>query len=220
MTTPAHTPGNPEIEIDQPRRSQAERRAETQARLLEACIALLKTKGYSRFRTADAAALAGVSRGAQVYYFGTKDEMIEAAIESLFEREAEAARNNPEPNVKSDPVGTAAGYIERFFRDTLYKVCLRLIVSAGSTEHFADGVRAIAARHRHSLDQPWIDRLAEIGKSDRRAEEAFGILSNSLKALEIEESIGDERGDAPAVRELTMSLVRDYLAESDRPDSA
>ena len=211
MTTSRNISGKAKGAAPQPRRSQRERREETQARLLDACITLLEVKGFSRFRTADAAVLAGVSRGSQIYYFGTKDEMIEAAIESLFEKEVDAARNEPEFNAKSDPIDTATLYIERFFRDTLYKICLRLIVSAGSTEHFADGVRAIAAKHRHSLDQQWIDRLAQISGSQRIAEEAFGILSSSLKSIEIGESIGDERGDAEAVKELTISLVQEYL---------
>ena len=46
------------------RRSQDERSEETRAALHRATIRLLLERGYSRFTTSDAAAAAGVSRGA------------------------------------------------------------------------------------------------------------------------------------------------------------
>ena len=59
------------------RRTQEERRAETSAKLLKATIDLLLEKGFSKFRIADAAAKAKVSRGGQTHHFATKNELIE-----------------------------------------------------------------------------------------------------------------------------------------------
>jgi len=52
-----------------PRRTQLERRNETQAAILSAAVGLLAEHGYAGFSASRVAARAGVSRGAQEHYF-------------------------------------------------------------------------------------------------------------------------------------------------------
>src|SRR5437588_5411102 len=66
-----------------PRRTQAERRATTRARLLEATVDCLAELGYARTTTTEVAARAGLSRGAQLHHFGTKADLVTAAVEHL-----------------------------------------------------------------------------------------------------------------------------------------
>lgn len=65
------------------RRSQADRSAETRAKLLKATIDLLIERGYARLSTNDVAARIGLSRGAQVHHFPLKSDLVTAAIEDL-----------------------------------------------------------------------------------------------------------------------------------------
>ena len=62
-----------------PRRSQEQRRQDTQERVLKAALDILAEEGYARFTTTAVAARAGVSRGAQENYFRTKTDLIAAA---------------------------------------------------------------------------------------------------------------------------------------------
>ena len=71
-------------------RTQADRRAETRAALLEATIECLVTHGYARTTTGRIAELAGVSRGAQIPYFRTRAELVGAAVAHLAEQRAAA----------------------------------------------------------------------------------------------------------------------------------
>jgi AcrR family transcriptional regulator len=68
------------------RRTQEERSAETRARLLDATIDCLVELGYAGCTTTEVAERAGVSRGAQLHHFPTKEELVLAAVEHLFER--------------------------------------------------------------------------------------------------------------------------------------
>ena len=68
------------------RRTQAERRATTRAQLLEATVDSLAELGYARTTTTEVAARAGLSRGAQLHHFGTKAELVTAALEHLHMR--------------------------------------------------------------------------------------------------------------------------------------
>ena len=63
-----------------PRRSQDERSDETRTALHRATIRLLLDRGYSRFTTADAAAAAGVSRGALTHHFASKEDLVVRSV--------------------------------------------------------------------------------------------------------------------------------------------
>ncbi len=75
------------------RKTQAERRAETRAALLDATIECLVTYGYAQTTTGRIAEIAGVSRGAQIPYFRTRAEMVGAAIARLAEERVKAVHD-------------------------------------------------------------------------------------------------------------------------------
>jgi AcrR family transcriptional regulator len=69
-----------------PRRSQAERSAATRDALLDATIACLVEHGYANTTTSRVAERAGVSRGAHLHHFQTRQALVAAAMERLAER--------------------------------------------------------------------------------------------------------------------------------------
>ena len=68
------------------RRSQAERSASTREALLNATIACLVEDGYANTTTAKVSERAGVSRGAHLHHFQTRQALLAAAMEHLAER--------------------------------------------------------------------------------------------------------------------------------------
>lgn len=68
-----------------PRLTQDEKSAETRRRLLDAAIECLIERGYANTTTSEIAERAGLSRGAQLYHFPKKEELITSAVEHLFE---------------------------------------------------------------------------------------------------------------------------------------
>ena len=73
------------------RRTQAERSAAMRTRLLDATVECLVTYGYAGTTTQRVAELAGVTRGAQVHHFRSKEDLVVAAIEHLAEQRTQAA---------------------------------------------------------------------------------------------------------------------------------
>ena len=59
---------------------QQERSRATQARLLEATVECLVERGWSGTTTTVVAAMAGVSRGAQLHHYPTKASLVMAAV--------------------------------------------------------------------------------------------------------------------------------------------
>jgi AcrR family transcriptional regulator len=73
-------------------RTQEQRRAETQGKLLDAAIKSLLEDGYAQTTTRHVAALAGVSPGAMAHYFPRRVDLVAAAIEQLAEQRIQAWR--------------------------------------------------------------------------------------------------------------------------------
>jgi AcrR family transcriptional regulator len=68
------------------RRTQAQRVAETRLKLLDATVECLADVGYARMTTADVAVRAGLSRGAQLYHFQSKAELVATAVDHLLDK--------------------------------------------------------------------------------------------------------------------------------------
>jgi AcrR family transcriptional regulator len=77
---------------DAPRLTKAERGAVTRARLLDATIDCLVELGWAGTSTTEVVRRAGVSRGAQVHHYPTKEDLVLAAIEHLVARRVEEYR--------------------------------------------------------------------------------------------------------------------------------
>jgi len=77
------------------RRTQAERTAETRARIVEACIACIGELGFQRTTATEITRRAGVTWGAVQHQFGDKDGILRAVLEDSFARFAERLAGMP-----------------------------------------------------------------------------------------------------------------------------
>lgn len=68
------------------RRTQEQRRSETQTRLLDATAEALADLGWAGLSTTDVSRRAGVSRGAQQHHYPTKMDLVSAALQHLLVR--------------------------------------------------------------------------------------------------------------------------------------
>jgi AcrR family transcriptional regulator len=90
----------------QPRRTQAQRSAEMRERLLDATISVLIEYGFAGTTTARVVEAAGVTKGAQLHHFPSKESLVVAAIDHLARQRAQTAidtvadaRSTPDPAV-------------------------------------------------------------------------------------------------------------------------
>jgi len=74
----AKTEGDAPADMKRTRRSQAQRRAEAEQRLLEAAVRIVADRGLDEFTLADVGEQAGYSSGLPAHYFRTKNELITA----------------------------------------------------------------------------------------------------------------------------------------------
>jgi AcrR family transcriptional regulator len=137
-----------------PRRTQEERSASTQRRLLDAAIDCLYELGYARTTTVEIAARAGVSRGAQLHHFPTKAELVTRAVEYVF------ARRNDEFRVafakiprRADRAAAAVDRLWSILSGPTYYAWLELVVAARTDPALRKQVNEIAARFSLEFEQ-------------------------------------------------------------------
>ncbi|MGB3773111.1 MAG: TetR/AcrR family transcriptional regulator [Rhodococcus sp. (in: high G+C Gram-positive bacteria)] len=168
------------------RRTQAERTAGTRAKLLDAAIDTLVDVGYSRASTQEIARRAGVSRGAQLHHFPTKETLVVAAVERLVERRLDEILGVD----RDEPAGPAL--LLDAFSGPLFYAALELWVAA----------RTDAALH--AAVEPLERRVTEVLQRGGR-----DLYGDSMSPAGLELSIELARGMAVSAIFRTSEEERD-----------
>ncbi len=116
------------------RRTQEQRSAQTRARLLDATIECLVRYGYSGTTTPRVAEMAGVTRGAQVHHFGSKNDLVIGALQHLAARRTAAVAGNvADLATTEDPVGKVLDLLWDLHQGPMFIAAVELWV-AGRTD--------------------------------------------------------------------------------------
>jgi AcrR family transcriptional regulator len=83
--------------VTAPRRTQAERREATRAKLIEATIGLLVERGWAATTSVEVVARAGLTRGAFHHHFASLPELFGAALQAIYDDLRELATRRAEP---------------------------------------------------------------------------------------------------------------------------
>lgn len=111
--------------------TQAERTASTTEKLLGATVASLVARGYRGTSTPEICRRAGVSRGAQLHHYPTKEALVAAAIEHLLSQRL----TELQARLMSAPAGVldledAAGFLWKVYTGDTFYAWLELVVAA------------------------------------------------------------------------------------------
>lgn len=166
------------------RRTQVQRRNETQAAILSASIELLAEKGYVGFSASGVATRAGVSRGAQEHYFPKKNDLIAAstryAMREAIEHARSLARN---ASRSSDPIEKFLMDSEHFFFQPVYGAMIEIMIAARSDRVLARIVHPIAQEARGVLNGIWTDTLDAAGYPRGNAQRFIELTHYLLRGL-------------------------------------
>jgi AcrR family transcriptional regulator len=137
-----------------PRLTQDEKTAETRRRLLDAAIVCLIDRGYANTTTSEIAERAGLSRGAQLYHFPKKEELLTCAVEHLFslmfgEMKEKVSRLTSE----SDRRAMAIDLLWETANGRLMTAWLELVMASRTDSYLRESVRGVNDRMAAFIDQ-------------------------------------------------------------------
>lgn len=146
------------------RRTQAERTEATRTQILKAAANLIRRRGYARFRTADVAAEAGMSRGAQLHHFPTKDSLVVATLEYVFEQAQVMSRRRASAvNRPRDLIEAVIEDAREFFFSEHFMVAIDIVLSTSTDDAVRKQILEISRKARRPVETAWAEALAANG---------------------------------------------------------
>ncbi|MFE2955727.1 TetR/AcrR family transcriptional regulator [Nocardia tengchongensis] len=174
-----------------PPNKHQEKSLRTRALLLDAAIDSLAEVGYASASIADITARAGVTRGAQLHHFHTRQELFAQTIEHLTQRQGEALlrRERTLPG-ESSPGAVLVELVTAPFAGKLGKAAVELYVGIANDKE----LRRNMLRVQHDLTA---ELLAACGRrldvSRERLEAAFWLTINLVRGATLDEMVGRDR---------------------------
>ncbi len=113
-------------------------------RLLDATVECLVSYGYAGTTTPRVAELAGVTRGAQIHHFRSKEDLVVAAIEHLAQQRAQAAiRELGRAQASPDPISTVLDFLWEAHQGPMFVATLELWVAARTDPVLAQQIERV-----------------------------------------------------------------------------
>ncbi|MCK1716599.1 TetR/AcrR family transcriptional regulator [Bradyrhizobium sp. 141] len=166
------------------RRTQAERTEATRTQILKAAANLIRKRGYARFRTADVAEEAGMSRGAQLHHFPTKDSLVVATLEYVFEqaqimsRRRAAAVNRPR-----DLIEAVIEDAREFFFSEHFMVAIDIVLSTSTDEAVRKQILEISRKARRPVETAWTEALTASGVPASLAADIVALTLSLVRGM-------------------------------------
>jgi AcrR family transcriptional regulator len=200
----ARAPGARGRRRDGPR-TQAERTAETRARIIQAVHACISELGFARATSAEIARRAGVTWGAVQHHFGDKEGIWIAVLEDSFARFATRLAEVPDDAPLDRRVAEFVARAWEHFSSPHYRSTFEILI------HASDAIPR-DSRWRERMESAWMRIWGEVFAGEKLprkralALQQFAVASLAgLASLRMLEREGD------AGREAELALLRDAL---------
>jgi AcrR family transcriptional regulator len=169
-----------EVSEQRVRRTQAERSAAMRTRLLDATIECLVTYGYAGTTTPRVAARAGVTRGAQIHHFRSKEDLVVAAIEHLAQQRAQGAiREIGHVEASSDPVSMVLEFLWEAHQGPMFVATVELWVAARTDRVLAAHIERVEPLVNSTL----ISAIAQLVPDHAMRKELRNFVYTAMDAL-------------------------------------
>jgi AcrR family transcriptional regulator len=170
-----------------PRLTQEEKTAETRRRLLDAAISCLIERGYANTTTSEIAERAGLSRGAQLYHFPKKEELLTSAVEHLFELVAgEMKEKVGRLTDQDDRRSMAIDLWWEIFNGPLMTAFVELVVASRTDAYLRESVAAANDRAAQFIEQSFKELFPRPDSANTDYELIPQIVALILEAMAFE----------------------------------
>ncbi|MGE0487073.1 MAG: TetR/AcrR family transcriptional regulator [Gammaproteobacteria bacterium] len=186
---------------------QAERSARMRERLARAAFEVIRDHGYVNFRTAAVARAAGVSQGAQLHHFPTKNSLAEAAIEHAWgQADIESAARLETHRADDDVIDALLADSRAFFFSDYFRVALDILMAGGNDPELRAALVASTLAHRGRIERLWLAKLVDGGCSLDEAEDILALTFSLVRGFAVRALVepGPERYERLCERWATM----------------
>ena len=184
---------------------QGERTRAMRQRLLEATVELLVEKGFGGTTTTLVSERAGVSRGAQLHHFPTKNDLVVAAVTHLTEiRGAELAAAAARLPGGKNRTAAVIAMLGDHFTSPVFTAALELWVAARTDADLLEAVGPLEQRLGRETHRLTVQLLG-VDDSDPEVRALIQATLDLVRGLGLANTLGD---DAPRRRRILKEWAR------------
>ena len=194
--------------------NQDERSAATRKKLMDGAYQILRRLGHAGLRSANIAEESGVSRGGLLHHYASKELLIAAVCERIFnEMEEESWQRISETSDENILSAIVKDARDRFFDESCI-VLLDILVASRDEAPVADVRGKFADRDRSLARDAWANRLAATGVDRRTARLVTGFLWNAVKGMAIRTLVREDKEHEERAIALALQLSEQQCASA------
>lgn len=185
---------------EKPRRTQAERRATTRHRILEATAECLLERGHQATTVSEVQTRSGLARGTIQHHFPTRGELLVAAVSHLVDARIESFRK--EAAALDDDVDRIDAVVDLMHRDLtspIFFAALELWVAARTDAELRVALLPEEARLFAEMRQLYAETMGEPYASDPRAETLVEFTFDLMTGLTLTTMLSGNDGTRESV---------------------
>lgn len=194
-----------------PRRTQAQRSAETRQKIVDAVIAVVAEEGFARASSARIAARAGVTWGAVQHHFGAKTDILSAVLDAGLERLEQRIEELPRSGLTlAERVSLVVDHAWAYYTSPHFRATLEIVLgtrAAGTAQHCPHYVRLAESGSRL-----WSKAFADLDISAERRDETERFAFAALFGLAVQCAIQRDAPADPGERDALKRAIAHLLA--------
>ncbi|GAC67793.1 TetR/AcrR family transcriptional regulator [Gordonia soli] len=192
------------------RAPQQERSRLTRERLLSSCIDVLARDGWAAATVAAVAENAGVSRGAAQHHFPTREALITAALEQMFDELTTSASARPGglPAPGPDRIRAVVERAVAIYTGTEFKAALQVWAAAASDPTLRELILPMEEKFARAAHRMTVLALDPTGE-DERVHRLAQVTLDLARGLGLADTLSDDS----ARRALVVATWSDQLVE-------
>jgi AcrR family transcriptional regulator len=206
------------------RRTQEERSRTTRNKILDAAIDSLIELGYAATSTPEVCRRAGVSRGALLHHFPTREELVTSAITHLADRRARELRAHARTLGRGrEDLDNVLGLMWSAFTGPLFQAALELWVAARADAKLHQTLYPMERAMGRSMHALWRELLpdpndhdARHAERDRHLSDLVTLTQHLLRGMALQRILKSSDGERARLFELWKQMARRELISAVR----
>jgi AcrR family transcriptional regulator len=175
---------------------QAVRSAKMQELLSEVAYEIIRDVGYVDFRTSAVSKKAGVSQGAQLHHYPTKNSLAIAALDYAYIKAQERFEENYALRDEYDDLlDLILKDFMDFYLSDYFSVALDIIMSGGKNEELRSKVIALSRTSRLKVERLWLEELVDDGWPLQLAEDVLALSHSVVRGFAARALVLNDRSE-------------------------
>ncbi|MBE7638391.1 TetR family transcriptional regulator [Sneathiella sp. P13V-1] len=195
-----------------PEGKNAQRSALTREKVLKATLDQIYECGILAASTPEIVKRAGISRGAMLHHFPSKEQLIAAAVEKLLEDEVALIEKEAEAYADHEKsIDDFVDFLWERFSGRLFMITMDFLSSARTDEKLREAVIPVSLNFHTSLNQIWIKFFPHKQKSTDQIQLLLNTTMCLMRGMGVQTVIKDDPTYFDGIREYWKTLIHSQL---------